>query len=86
MYTNQEQETIHFLLLIKLYYSFFAYSSFHSIFQAIALLDADQHGEANLLLEELTLGCPNADALACGIVQAYLRVQRLGWHALRRGR
>ncbi|KAG2346823.1 WD40 repeat-like protein [Suillus weaverae] len=65
MYTDQNPETIHFLLLIK----------------AIALFGADQHDEANLLLEELAAGCPNADTLACHVVQAYLRVQ-LGIKAL----
>ncbi|KAG1799729.1 uncharacterized protein HD556DRAFT_1525032 [Suillus plorans] len=64
-YTHQDSETIHFLLLIK----------------AIALFSADQHEEANLLLKELTTGCPNTDTRACLVVQAYLRVQ-LGTKAL----
>ncbi|KAG2338323.1 hypothetical protein BDR05DRAFT_705075 [Suillus weaverae] len=64
-YTNQDSENIHFLLLIK----------------AIALFNADQHDEANLLLKELAVGCPDADTLACRVVQAYLRVQ-LGIKAL----
>ncbi|KAG2142854.1 heterokaryon incompatibility protein-domain-containing protein [Suillus bovinus] len=59
VYTDQGSETIHFLLLIK----------------AIALFNADQHDEANLLLEELINGCPNTDTRACHIVEAYLRVQ-----------
>jgi tetratricopeptide (TPR) repeat protein len=65
MYTDQDPETIHFLLLIK----------------AIALFNADQHDEANLLLKELITGCPMADTLACRVVQEYLRVQ-LGIKAL----
>ncbi|KAG2147843.1 uncharacterized protein EDB93DRAFT_1250352 [Suillus bovinus] len=65
MYTNQDSQIHHFLLLIK----------------AIALFNADQHDEANLLLKELTIGCPNADTRACHIVEAYLRVQ-LGLKAL----
>ncbi|KAG1800320.1 uncharacterized protein HD556DRAFT_1439176 [Suillus plorans] len=65
MYTDQDSEITHFLLLIK----------------AIALFNADQHDEANLLLKELATGCPNADTLACDIVQAYLHVQ-LGIKAL----
>ncbi|KAG1827643.1 hypothetical protein DFJ58DRAFT_880423 [Suillus subalutaceus] len=65
MYTDQDSETIHFLLLIKV----------------IALFNADQHDEANLLLKELTTGCPNADTLACRVVQAYLCVE-LGLKAL----
>ncbi|KAG2335861.1 hypothetical protein BDR05DRAFT_205965 [Suillus weaverae] len=59
MYTNEDSETIHFLLLIK----------------AIALFNAGQHDEALLLLKELAAGCPNADTSACHIVEAYLHVQ-----------
>ncbi|KAG1792993.1 uncharacterized protein HD556DRAFT_1444087 [Suillus plorans] len=59
MYTDQDPKILHFLLLIK----------------AIALFNADQHDEANLLLKELAAGCPNADALPCDVVQAYLRLQ-----------
>ncbi|KAG2367935.1 hypothetical protein BDR07DRAFT_1478513 [Suillus spraguei] len=59
MYTNQDPQSIHFLLLIK----------------AIALFGADQHDEANLLLKELAASCLNADIRACRVVQAYLRVQ-----------
>ncbi|KAG1793141.1 uncharacterized protein HD556DRAFT_1443893 [Suillus plorans] len=65
MYTDQDSDIVHFLLLIK----------------AIALFNADQHHEANLLLKELATGCPNTDTVACGIVQAYLQVQ-LGIKAL----
>ncbi|KAG2346778.1 hypothetical protein BDR05DRAFT_749584 [Suillus weaverae] len=65
MYTDQGPETTHFLLLIKV----------------IALFDADQHEEADLLLKELVAGCPNADTSACHIVEAYLHVQ-LGIKAL----
>ncbi|KAG2130300.1 uncharacterized protein EDB93DRAFT_84338 [Suillus bovinus] len=59
MYTDQDPQILHFLLLIK----------------AIALFNVDQHDEANLLLKELTTGCPNADTLACCVVQAYLLLQ-----------
>ncbi|KAG1795474.1 uncharacterized protein HD556DRAFT_388554 [Suillus plorans] len=65
MYTDQDSQILHFLLLIK----------------AIALFNADQHDEANLLLKELAAGCPNADTLACCVVQAYMRLQ-LGIKAL----
>ncbi|KAG2344133.1 hypothetical protein BDR05DRAFT_221463 [Suillus weaverae] len=81
MYTNQDSETTHFLLLIKVCYSCLAYSPLHHVFQAIALFNADQHDDANLLLRELAAGCPNADTRACHIVEAYLRVQ-LGLKAL----
>jgi hypothetical protein len=69
MYTDQDSETTHFLLLIKVCYSCFAYHLLLSVFQAIALFGADQHEEANLLLKELAAGCPNADTLACRVVQ-----------------
>ncbi|KAG2357071.1 hypothetical protein BDR07DRAFT_396678 [Suillus spraguei] len=65
MYTDQYSQTTQFLLLIK----------------TIALFGAGHHDEANLLLKELTVGCPNADPRACHIVEAYLRVQ-LGIKAL----
>ncbi|KAG1787973.1 uncharacterized protein HD556DRAFT_1448301 [Suillus plorans] len=65
MYTDKDSQILHFLLLIKV----------------IALFNADQHDEANMLLKELAAGCPNTDALACDVVQAYLRVQ-LGIKAL----
>ncbi|KAG2335859.1 hypothetical protein BDR05DRAFT_205929, partial [Suillus weaverae] len=65
MYTDQDPERTHFLLLIKV----------------IALFDADQHEEADLLLKELAAGCPNADTSASHIVEAYLHVQ-LGIKAL----
>jgi hypothetical protein len=68
MYTDQDPETIHFLLLIKVCYSCLYFPP-HQIFQAIALFNADQHDEANLLLKELITGCPMADTLACRVVQ-----------------
>ncbi|KAG2142871.1 uncharacterized protein EDB93DRAFT_1252134 [Suillus bovinus] len=65
MYTDRDPQILHLLLLIK----------------AIALFNANQQEEANVLLKELAAGCPNADTLACLVVQAYLRVQ-LGLKAL----
>ncbi|KAG2743238.1 hypothetical protein P692DRAFT_201795091 [Suillus brevipes Sb2] len=59
VFTNQDLKTSHFLLLIK----------------AIALFNADQHEEAMLLVKELAAACPNADILACRVVETYLRVQ-----------
>ncbi|KAG2158177.1 uncharacterized protein EDB93DRAFT_1325352 [Suillus bovinus] len=67
IYTDQNPQILHFLLLIK----------------SIALFNADQHDEANILLKELVTGCPNADVLGCCVVQAYMRVQ-LGIKALDR--
>ncbi|KAG2049768.1 hypothetical protein BDR06DRAFT_961027, partial [Suillus hirtellus] len=65
MYMDQDPQILHFLLLIKV----------------IALFNADQHDEANLLLKELTTGCPNADTRTCRILEAYLHSQ-LGIKAL----
>ncbi|KAG1766605.1 hypothetical protein EV702DRAFT_1282874 [Suillus placidus] len=45
LFTNQDSETNHFLLLIK----------------AIALFSADQHEEAMLLVKELAAACPTSD-------------------------
>ncbi|KAG2345791.1 hypothetical protein BDR05DRAFT_960065 [Suillus weaverae] len=59
MFTNQDSETNHFLLLIK----------------AIALFNADQHDEAMLLIKELAAACPTTDPLARRVVETYLRVQ-----------
>ncbi|KAG1793170.1 uncharacterized protein HD556DRAFT_524563 [Suillus plorans] len=75
MYTDQDSQILHFLLLIKVCCISLASSPLHRIFQAIALFNADQYDEANLLLKELTTGCPHADTLACRVVQAYLRVE-----------
>jgi tetratricopeptide (TPR) repeat protein len=59
MFTKQDSDTNHFLLLIKV----------------IALFNADQHEEAMLLVKELAAACPNADPLGCRVVETYLRVQ-----------
>ncbi|KAG2354047.1 hypothetical protein BDR07DRAFT_638530 [Suillus spraguei] len=59
MYTDQDSQTTHFLLLIK----------------AMALYSVNRHNEADLLLEELTIGCPNPNTRVCHIMEAYLRVQ-----------
>ncbi|KIK45230.1 hypothetical protein CY34DRAFT_801852 [Suillus luteus UH-Slu-Lm8-n1] len=65
MFTDGDMKAIHRLLLIK----------------AIALFNADQSEDAILRVQELAASCPDADTLACGIVEAYLRVQ-LGINAL----
>ncbi|KAG2125185.1 uncharacterized protein EDB93DRAFT_410360 [Suillus bovinus] len=59
MFTNQDSIANLFLLLIK----------------AIILFNADQHEEAMLLIKELPAACPDADPLACHVVEAYLCVQ-----------
>ncbi|KAG1768815.1 hypothetical protein EDD22DRAFT_211246 [Suillus occidentalis] len=51
------------------------------LIKAIALFNADQHDEAILRVQELATTCPNADSLACGIVETYLHVQ-VGINAL----
>ncbi|KAG2129677.1 uncharacterized protein EDB93DRAFT_1108607 [Suillus bovinus] len=69
MYTEQDSQTIYFLLLIKV----------------IVLFNADQYDKANLLLKELTTGCLNADnsciSYRGGNNNAYLCIQ-LGLKAL----
>jgi tetratricopeptide (TPR) repeat protein len=59
MFTNQDSNANHFLILIK----------------AIALFSADQHEEAMLLIKELATACPNTDPLARLVVETYWRVQ-----------
>jgi hypothetical protein len=39
------------------------------VFQAIALFNADQCEEAMLLVKELAVNCPNADTVACRVVE-----------------
>ncbi|KAG2157956.1 uncharacterized protein EDB93DRAFT_1100758 [Suillus bovinus] len=55
------------------------------LIKVIALFNADQYDKANLLLKELTTGCPNADnsriSYRGGNDNAYLRIQ-LGLKAL----
>jgi hypothetical protein len=77
IYTNQDPQTVHFLLLIKVCYSGLVCSLSHCIFQAIALFNADQDDEAMLLLKELSAGCPNADTHACHVVEVNIMQQCL---------
>ncbi|KIK38635.1 hypothetical protein CY34DRAFT_809154 [Suillus luteus UH-Slu-Lm8-n1] len=51
------------------------------LIKAIALFNANEHDEAILRVQELATTCPNADSLACGIVETYLHVQ-VGINAL----
>jgi hypothetical protein len=48
-----------------------AYSPHHSHFrfQAIILFNANEHEEAILRVQELAAACPNADTLACRVVE-----------------
>ncbi|KAG2338713.1 hypothetical protein BDR05DRAFT_969007 [Suillus weaverae] len=59
MFTNQNSETNHLLLLIK----------------TIALFSAGQYDEAILLVKELAAVCPTTDPLGCRVVETYLRIQ-----------
>jgi hypothetical protein len=59
VFTNENSESSHFLLLIK----------------AIALFNADQHEEAMLLVKELAAACSDTNLLGCRVVETYLRVQ-----------
>jgi hypothetical protein len=69
MFTNQDSKTVHFLLLVKVGQIHLACSLLYSIFQAIALFNANQREEAMLLVKELATACPNADILGCRVVE-----------------
>ncbi|KAG2739206.1 hypothetical protein P692DRAFT_20408094 [Suillus brevipes Sb2] len=53
MFTNNDSNTNHLLLLIK----------------AIALFNAVQHEEAMFLVDELADACPTVDILGCRVVE-----------------
>jgi hypothetical protein len=76
MFTNQDSETVHFLILIMVGLIHSAYTVLHCIFQAIALFNADQHEEAMLLVKELVDACPNADTRACHVVEVSIILLR----------
>ncbi|KAG2356764.1 hypothetical protein BDR07DRAFT_421501 [Suillus spraguei] len=59
MFTAQDSEVNHFILLIK----------------AVALFSTDQHEEAMLLIKKLAAACPSTDPLARRVVETYLCVQ-----------
>ncbi|KAG0699361.1 hypothetical protein DFH29DRAFT_55548 [Suillus ampliporus] len=59
MFTDEDSNIVHFLLLIK----------------AIIIFNADQNEEAILRVRKLAAACPNSDTFACSVVEAYLRVQ-----------
>ena len=69
MFTNQDSNINHFLLLIKVGQIHFAYSLLYSVFQAIALFNAAQHEEAMFLVKELADACPTVDILGCHVVE-----------------
>jgi hypothetical protein len=69
MFTNEDSTTIHLLFLIKAGQTCLAHSLLHRVFQAIALFNANQHEEAMLLVKELAENCPNADIIACRVVE-----------------
>jgi hypothetical protein len=69
MFTNQDSNTNHFLLLIKVDEIHFAYSLLYFVPQAIALFNAAQHEEAMFLVKELAAACPNVDILGCHVVE-----------------
>jgi hypothetical protein len=72
MFTNQDSNTNHFLLLIKVGEIHLACSLLHSVFQAIALFNADQREDAMLLVKELAAACPNVNILGCHVVEVNL--------------
>jgi hypothetical protein len=70
MFTNQDSKIIHFLLLVKAR-QVSRYSPLHNHydFQAIALFNANQHENAMSRIQQLADACPNADILACRVVE-----------------
>jgi hypothetical protein len=68
-FTNQDSKTNHFLSLIKVGRRSSSRIFSTSLFQAVALFNADQHEEAMLLIEELTAACTNVDPLGCRVVE-----------------
>ncbi|KAG2337875.1 hypothetical protein BDR05DRAFT_1004670 [Suillus weaverae] len=85
MFTEQDPKVTHRLLLIKASLVFVASSLPPYRTQAILYFNADQRPHAMLRIQELAAACPNADTLACDVVEAYLRVQ-MGISALDGGR
>jgi hypothetical protein len=69
MFTNQDSNTNHFLLLIKVGQIRLVYSLLYSVPQAIALFNAAQHEEAMFLVKELAAACPNVDIIGCRVVE-----------------
>ncbi|KAG0696209.1 hypothetical protein DFH29DRAFT_212618 [Suillus ampliporus] len=59
MFTDGDSNVAHFLLLIK----------------AILMFNGNQHDDAMMRVQELADACPDADTLACRVVEAYLLVQ-----------
>jgi len=66
---TEDSKTIHLLLLIKARQSFLPSSLLHHCSQAIALFNANQHADAILRVQELAAARPDADTLACRIVE-----------------
>jgi hypothetical protein len=69
MFTNENLNTNHLLLLIKVGEIHLVYSFLYSVLQAIALFNAAQHEEAIFLVKELAAACPNFDILGCRVVE-----------------
>jgi hypothetical protein len=69
MFTNQDSHTNHFLLSIKVGEICLACSLLYSLFQAIALFNADQREEAMLLVKELAAACPDVNILGYRVVE-----------------
>jgi len=69
MFTDGDSKTTHLLLLIKVCQFVLICLLLRYDFQAIALFNANQHEEAMLRVKELIAACPNADILACSVVE-----------------
>ena len=69
MFANENPKITHSLLLMKAGQISLVCSLLHCSFQAIALFNANQHENAIARVQELASVFPNADTLACRIVE-----------------
>lgn len=69
MFTDEDSKSIQFILLVKARQSFLISFLLYHGSQAIALFNANQHKEAMLRVQELAAACPNADTIACLVVE-----------------
>jgi len=65
----RDSKTTHLLLLIKARSSLLSSSLLHYCSQAIALFNANQHPDTILRVQQLAAARPDADTLACRIVE-----------------
>jgi len=69
MFTDGDSNAIHVLLLIKARKSSLILVPCLLYLQAIAIFNAGKYKEAMIRIQELAAACPNADTLACRVVE-----------------